>query len=206
MDTELYSRQKPLDIFTPDYAMIFGVGGIGALVAVILTMSGVHRLIVWDDDHLELSNLARLPFTYTDVGELKTTVLSKLLLSLRPDLDITCYGKATPELLSMLPDQPNVAFDCTDNGVAQKAIYYWCRSKRIPYIKAGYDGLSISITSKISNWSTTGVEVGYAITPSWVVPAITAAALSVLKCCAYPDLEVHGDLVTITLGESRKGG
>lgn len=60
---------------------IVGCGGLGAAVAVMLAGGAVNRLILVDDDILDLSNLHRMPCGYRteDIGKRKADVLGALL-------------------------------------------------------------------------------------------------------------------------------
>jgi len=43
--------------------IIVGIGGIGAVVAEMLTRCGVGKLILYDYDHVEIANMNRLFYT-----------------------------------------------------------------------------------------------------------------------------------------------
>uniref|UniRef100_A0A6M3IQ24 Putative ubiquitin activating domain contining protein n=1 Tax=viral metagenome TaxID=1070528 RepID=A0A6M3IQ24_9ZZZZ len=203
MEKELYSRQKLLNLYTDIDVHVFGVGGIGFWVALQVAMTGIPQLSLWDNDTLEESNRARLPFPQSVNNMPKTEIAQQFINTLRPDLDIICYGKATELSLSVIPiTNDTIAFDCTDNSRAQQIIARWARQHNFAYIKAGYDGLSLSVTSKTSSWSTQEEEtIGYTTTPSWVVPAIMAASIALTKAFVNKDLEVHGNIGTILLRE-----
>ncbi len=69
-------QQKLLD----STVMIVGAGGLGCTVAQYLLGSGVGRLLVVDDDVVELSNLPRqVLFRQADIGRAKAEVLSEVL-------------------------------------------------------------------------------------------------------------------------------
>lgn len=70
--------------------VILGCGGIGSHVSVILASSGVGKLILVDNDVIEISNLTRqILFTEQDVGLPKTTVLRRELLQRNSESEVT---------------------------------------------------------------------------------------------------------------------
>jgi hypothetical protein len=63
------------------------------------------------------------------------------------------------------------------------------------YIKSGYDGTHISINDKIAEWGES--QDGYRIVPSWAVPAIIVASLTVAKIMKYNTFELGTDISNI---------
>jgi len=88
--------------------------------------------------------------------------------------------------------------DCTDSPRAQFTIYNACKEQGVKFIRAGYDGTHITVTSNVSGWIKTDVEEeDYIVRPSWVVPAISVAALAVGKMMKYFDQEISLDIADI---------
>ena len=63
---------------------IFGLGGLGSNVAMWLARLGVGRLLLYDFDRVELSNLNRQYYFVEDVGEYKAVALLKHLRAVNP--------------------------------------------------------------------------------------------------------------------------
>jgi len=192
MNNEILDRQNRLGISPKNNIAIVGCGGIGVWVALFLALSGSNRLILYDHDRVEFSNLARIPFQEEDVNKPKVEVLASLLSLLRPSLNVEAMGKAT-ELTLSTGGLMESLIDCTDNVETQLMIWKWCEKTNVPYMKAGYDGTLVTVTSTPSGWST-GSGVGYTITPSWVIPAVMAACGAVMKLYK-PELEINGDIL-----------
>ena len=201
MTTELYSRQDLIGVRQPERVMVFGVGGIGSWVAIFSALSGASHLTLWDNDIVEESNRARIPFKRSDVGRPKTDALLDIILSFRPDLSVICLGKASEVLLNIIPTNDDLVYDCTDNSEAQNLIHKWCKARGLHYIKAGCNSTSITVTSTRSGWDTNPGQTGYTITPSWVVPAAVAAALAVYKGTYDQCFELFGEIDRITIKE-----
>ena len=63
---------------------IFGLGGLGSNVAMWLARLGVGKLLLYDFDRVELSNLNRQYYFVEDVGEYKAVALLKHLRAVNP--------------------------------------------------------------------------------------------------------------------------
>lgn len=177
---DLYSRQQSLNLFIPNEVIVVGLGGTGVWVALFLAMSGVQHLHLMDDDNLELSNLNRLPFTLDRIGLPKTEAIKELLEAIRPDILVDTYGKANDMSLEMVDGR--YLFDCTDRASTQAYLKRKAKERAIEYRRVGYNGLHLTVTDTVPEWSTVDREsVGYSITPSWVVPAAMAGCLGVMS-------------------------
>jgi hypothetical protein len=77
-------------------------------------------------------------------------------------------------------------------------LYNECKKAGIPFIRAGYDGTHITVTSVVNGWIKNNSEnEEYTVRPSWVVPAVTVAALAVGKMMKYPNQETSLDIAEI---------
>ena len=60
--------------------LIVGCGGLGSIAATYLSMSGVKKIGLVDNDKIELSNIPRQLFFFEqDIGKFKADVLKKKL-------------------------------------------------------------------------------------------------------------------------------
>ena len=69
VDSNRYSRLKALetfgvvesfDVVLKETVVIVGVGGVGAVVAEMLCRCGIGRLVLFDNDTVQLANMNRL--------------------------------------------------------------------------------------------------------------------------------------------------
>ena len=73
--------------------MVFGLGGVGSFVAEGLCRAGIGRLILIDADTFDPSNLNRqLGATTETVGQRKTDVMQRRLLSINPELVVETHA------------------------------------------------------------------------------------------------------------------
>jgi len=184
---------------TPPSVTVIGCGGIGSWVAILSAMSGVGTLYLFDPDMLEESNRNRLPFCQGSINRPKVEIVEEYIRAIRPEATVVAIpDKLEGLLLNIQLSLGSVFVDCTDSPKAQFSIYNTCKKIGHRYIRAGYDGTRIMVTSNVSGWIKTDVEEeNYAVNPSWVVPAVTVAALAVGKLMKYFDQEVSLDISEI---------
>jgi len=190
----LYERQNLInDLEVPDVASVVGLGGTGFWTAVFLAMSGVSELILIDADTVEVSNLNRLPLKESIVGVRKTEAVKGFIQEIRKLLRIEIHNLRIekPEECEILR---GTIFCCTDNLKSQQLICAYCKKNKFSYQRIGYDGtiLNVSKTFPLSFKEETD-QGGYTVTPSWVIPAVFAAAAGV-SSRAYKELCLMDDI------------
>jgi len=201
MENELYSRQAELNLYLPHGVAIIGCGGIGSWVAIFAAMSGIKNLHLYDTDVMEESNRNRLPFCQGSIGQPKVEVVAGFIRAIRPEAfvyPINC--KFEPDMMNVLSGSGIENFiDCTDSPKTQVSLYNESKKwDHYRYIRAGYDGTHITVTSHVSGWIKKDVEQEqYQVNPSWVVPAATVAALAIAKLMKFNNQEVGLDLSEI---------
>jgi molybdopterin/thiamine biosynthesis adenylyltransferase len=97
--------------------VLVGAGGIGAPAAIALASAGIERLVVVDDDRVELSNLHRqILFTEADVGRPKPEAFAEAVRRRAPGLAVTVVsGRALPSTAGDIVSGAGVVVDATDN-------------------------------------------------------------------------------------------
>ena len=179
---DFYTRQESLGLDTDKTILVIGAGGIGFNVVLQLAMAGVKKIIVCDNDIIEQHNLNRLPVPASFLGKNKAQTVSQFVDQMRPDGDVEIeYHPFTfnPDTIN-LSEVDNI-IDCTDVHSAQLENQSVASENGISYVKAGYNGFSISLSNRVAEWDTGDTPDGYTITPSYCVPAITIASLVVHK-------------------------
>ena len=190
--SNLYDRQEAFNLNTDIVITICGAGGIGYWVAKLLAMSGVNKLHIFDDDVIEESNLNRLDLPIQALGMNKAGVVKKVINQIRPDCSVYIMPYKFKE--TMYSDSDYIV-DCTDNFKSQLDIQEIAKNKGTIYVKAGYDGTHISISNCVGEWGE--APDGYTITPSWAVPAITVASLTVAKILKSCKKEATLDIMDV---------
>jgi hypothetical protein len=194
LEEAIYERQNLInDLEIPEVASVVGCGGTGFWTAVFLAMSGVEELILIDSDIVEVSNLNRLLLDESSVGKKKTEALKSLILSIRKQIRI--------EIQDMRIEKPSdcqvlrgEVFCCTDNLKSQQIICAYCKKNDLSYQRIGYDGTILNVSKAFPlSLKEQDRQEGYTVTPSWVIPAVFAAAAGVASR-TYKELCLMDDL------------
>ncbi|OEH79638.1 thif family domain-containing protein [Cyclospora cayetanensis] len=77
---------------TKKAVLLVGVGGVGSVAAEMLVRCGVGKLILFDFDCVELSNMNRLFFTPKDVGLTKVEAARRTLAFVNPDVELETHN------------------------------------------------------------------------------------------------------------------
>ena len=190
----IYERQKLIEgLEIPEVASVVGCGGTGFWTALLLAMSGVKELILLDSDIVEVSNLNRLFLQESSVGKKKAEALKELISGIRKEIRIEIQDMRIEKPIDCQILRGDI-FCCTDNLKSQQIICAYCKKNELAYQRIGYDGtiLNVSKTFPLS-LKDADEEGGYTVTPSWVIPAVFAAAAGV-SSRAYKELCLMDDI------------
>lgn len=118
--------------------LILGLGGLGCPVAQYLAAAGVGRLLLIDDDRVDLSNLQRQPLHGdADIGRLKVESAAESLRALNPQVEIvTVAMRADAALLARWLPEVAVIADCCDNFATRDMINASAWAARVPVVSA----------------------------------------------------------------------
>lgn len=132
--------------------LILGVGGLGSPVAMYLAAAGVGKLILVDDDEVDLTNLQRqVVHTTASIGLPKVESAKSTLLELNPECEVEAVnGRLDEAQLSQLLSQVDLAVDCTDNFGSRFMLNRLAVKNRIPLVS----GAAIRMEGQISVFDT----------------------------------------------------
>ncbi len=81
--------QNEQEIIRKTHVAVFGVGGLGGVIAEILVRSGITRITIVDKDIFDVTNLNRQIFAFVDtIGKPKTDVTEEFLRRINPELTL----------------------------------------------------------------------------------------------------------------------
>jgi len=117
-------------------ALIIGMGGLGSPIAMYLAAAGVGHLILVDFDVVELSNLQRQLIHHTaDLGRLKVESARDTLLSLNPEIKLTCIAeRLDAQALGKQVQQADIVLDGSDNFATRFAVNQACVNHHVPLV------------------------------------------------------------------------
>ena len=130
---------------------VFGVGGLGSIVAEMLVRVGVGKLILVDKDIVGPENFNRLGFDVEDIGKPKVEAIAKKLKKIGEirgkdfPLEIETYYTNVigwGELPNIV-ERSDLIFTCFDNPEARLEVNFWAVKKNKVLIDGGTseDGL-----------------------------------------------------------------
>lgn len=108
--------------------LVVGLGGLGSPVAMYLAAAGVGKLLLVDDDSVELSNLQRqVIHDQQSLGMSKVGSAAKRLTALNPSVQVQIFEeRLAAKALDELVEQVDVVVDCTDNFATRLMINRSC--------------------------------------------------------------------------------
>lgn len=116
--------------------LIVGMGGLGSPAALYLAAAGVGKLIIADDDTVELSNLQRqIAHDQQAIGSPKVESAKQRLLGINPDLALEAVNQRLqgPEL-EQLVARADLVVDACDNFATRFAINSACLKNAKPLV------------------------------------------------------------------------
>ncbi|HEB58298.1 MAG TPA: molybdopterin-synthase adenylyltransferase MoeB [Gammaproteobacteria bacterium] len=116
--------------------LIIGLGGLGSPAAMYLATAGVGRLVLVDDDRVDLSNLQRqILHDNEHIGIPKTASAQARLRALNPEVRLETIGHRLDESgLQQHSAAVDVVLDCSDNFATRFAINAACVATGKPLV------------------------------------------------------------------------
>ncbi|KAF8368207.1 uba-5 [Pristionchus pacificus] len=158
VDSNPYSRLMALQKMgvVEDYeairkktVVVVGVGGVGSVVAEMLTRCGVGKLILFDYDKVELANMNRLFYQPHQAGLSKVEAARQTLVHINPDVEIEAhnyniitvdnYDKFLDRLEhgGLNNDRIDLALSCVDNYEARVVVNKACNDLNLVWMNSG---------------------------------------------------------------------
>jgi len=115
---------------------IFGVGGLGTLVARYVVGGGFRRVILVDFDTVSLPDLHRQVLYAThDVGKPKAEVAARVLREVNPEVEVEAVAEAiSPELAKDVLKRADIGVDALDNWASRHVVNRAALALRRPLI------------------------------------------------------------------------
>ena len=117
-------------------ALIIGAGGLGSPVAMYLAASGIGKLIICDNDKVDLTNLQRqIIHNGAAIGTPKTHSAKKTLAKINPEVDVvTLQEYVAEDQLRQLAAEVDIVIDASDNYVTRHNINKACVFNKKPLV------------------------------------------------------------------------
>ena len=126
-------------------ALVIGAGGLGSPAAMYLASAGVGRIVLVDDDEVDLTNLQRqIMHSTARVGQPKVDSGRDALLQINPDIEVVAVRERVLDArLAQLVRDASVVLDCSDNFATRHAVNRACVAHRTPLVSGAvirFDG------------------------------------------------------------------
>jgi molybdopterin/thiamine biosynthesis adenylyltransferase len=126
-------------------ALVIGAGGLGSPAALYLAASGVGRIVLVDDDAVDLTNLQRQVMHATErIGQPKVESGREALLQINPGIEVVALReRAAGARLDDLVRAASVVLDCSDNFATRHAVNRACVAAGVPLVSGAairFDG------------------------------------------------------------------
>ena len=106
--------------------LLVGAGSIGSYMAERLVRAGVGKFTICDGDSVELVNLTRSVYRFSDIGKNKTIVLKERLLEINPFVEIeifeTPFQDVTQKELKKAVERCDLIYSAADDLRIQKLL------------------------------------------------------------------------------------
>jgi len=137
--TELMFGKKGMERLSKARVAVFGVGGVGSVVAEALARSGVGAIDVVDSDVISPSNINRqLIAVHSTIGRKKVEVAAERIRDINPNCQVTCH-----DLFFLPASADSIDFeaydyvaDCVDTVTAKAEIARRCQHADVRHICA----------------------------------------------------------------------
>jgi molybdopterin-synthase adenylyltransferase len=141
---EKYIGKKAQEKIRKATIAVVGVGALGSMATNLLARAGIGKIILYDDDKVELQNLQR-QFLYDekDINEEKVFAAEKKLKDINSGVKIIPKNQRLNSKNILL--SADIVLDCTDNPDSKFLLNRYCKEKNIPLISASVAGLSGNI-------------------------------------------------------------
>ncbi|HLT26248.1 MAG TPA: molybdopterin-synthase adenylyltransferase MoeB [Zeimonas sp.] len=126
-------------------ALIVGAGGLGSPAGLYLAAAGIGRIVLADDDAVDLTNLQRQILHRQDrVGQPKAESGRRTMLELNPGIEVEpVVARLDDAALEALVRRADVVLDCCDNFPTRQAINRACVAHGVPLVSGAairFDG------------------------------------------------------------------
>ncbi|MBC8521135.1 MAG: HesA/MoeB/ThiF family protein [Candidatus Syntrophoarchaeum sp.] len=130
---------------------IAGAGGLGSVSAAYLTVAGVGKILVVDNDVVELSNLNRQILHWEkDIGRKKTESFAEKLLQMNPEVELTVLNeKIVADNVADIVRDSDLIVDAMDNFQTRYLLNRVALEKNMPFFHGGVYGFEGQVTTII---------------------------------------------------------
>ena len=115
---------------------ILGVGGVGGYVCEALARSGVGKLILMDEDIIDITNINRqIVALQSTIGRKKVDVMKERILDINPDCQVEVYDYFLEDDFSLIKSCSFDFFvDCCDTVTTKEKVISYCLKQKKDFL------------------------------------------------------------------------
>lgn len=185
----------------PENCLVIGLGGIGSqLCPILASLEPIKRILMFDNDKVELSNLSRTSYQYQHLNKFKVSAMAQIISSSNVGIEALGINKkfnkdTIEEILSneemkYIFTTPYMVFDCRDDYFGDYDLFETIKTKigkplQYALLRAAYNAMSITIDTnpdKHPVWGRGGYNTQ---TQSHSIPSRLVALLAVMIAANY---------------------
>lgn len=103
--------------FSDATVAICGLGGLGSNIAILLARTGIGKLVLVDFDKVDITNIHRQQYKFSQIGESKVKALSDNIKEINPYIKLETHQvKVTIDNISLLVQDANIVCEAFDEA------------------------------------------------------------------------------------------
>ncbi len=148
---EFYSRQRVLselgtegqEKLKDSEVAVVGIGGLGSVSALYLSLAGLGKITLVDQDTVEMNNLHRqVLFSLDDIRYPKVEAAARRISMINPEVKVNAVPEnLEAENVSGILDGADCVVDGLDNMQTRYIINRYCVERKIPFVFGGAIGM-----------------------------------------------------------------
>lgn len=129
--------------------LVLGVGGVGSYAVESLVRSGIGKIVIVDNDKVDITNLNRQLMTlHSNIGKYKVDVLEERIKDINPECEVVKINEfiTSNNINILFNENINYVIDACDTVDTKKSIIKECIKRNIKFISCMGTGNKIDPT------------------------------------------------------------
>ena len=134
---KLIIGDEKFNLINTTTVLVLGIGGVGSYAVESLVRSGIGKIVIIDNDIVDITNLNRQLMTmHSNIGEYKVDVLETRIKDINPSCEvITIKNFITKDNIELLFDNKiDYVIDACDTTDTKKSLIKECIKRKIKFI------------------------------------------------------------------------
>ncbi|UAL07236.1 MAG: HesA/MoeB/ThiF family protein [Candidatus Methanogranum gryphiswaldense] len=210
-----YDRQLPLvgeegmKRITNATVGVIGCGGLGTHVITALSSAGIGKLVIFDGDSPDITNLNRQFVYHEGQNGKKADIMRYWIMSVNPSVKVEVHAELLTDSNASMLSECDILVDCLDNMESRKVLNRYAVKSGKTLIHGGVASMCGQVTVVIPG-KTPCLECIISDRKREINPTISAAvafigsieAMEVLKIIAGMGEPLAGKILTVDLGNN----